>query len=206
MVDIETYGTAETAVVREISVIPFQLNPAKVYHGALLDIYPFVDKQKEDNRTSDIATMAWWKTRPNVDSFIRERENQYGMSPAAAAIMLVDYIDGLKKKYSVRFIGRGATTFDIPILQNFCKQYGKELKIPFYRIYDLRSVTSVFKLITGIDLVEKAPESATHLAVDDCRAQISQLFQFAKECGGNLPAIEDDLFTMWSELSGKDKK
>lgn len=175
MVDLETYGISNNAVIRQIAAVPFFIKGYKTERVCdYLNIYVDTISQKVDGRTDDVATLAFWNCKENkaVDRFLLEKMADVGKTPATAAKMTCDYLKRLKKKYSVVIIGRGATTFDFPILKNFCEQYGQTLSHQFYNIVDMRSFCKIMEEVTGS---KPQKSDVMHKALTDCFEQIKQI-------------------------------
>lgn len=60
MIDIETWDTAPTAIVRAIALLAFASN-GEVVGKRLIDARETVDEQLEHGRTVDAGTVAWWR-------------------------------------------------------------------------------------------------------------------------------------------------
>lgn len=189
MVDIETYGTAPSSIVRQISCIPFSINVLiNILEGKHFNEYANTSLQKD--RTVDLDTVRWWNSVANRETNCKliEQESLFGQNPEALAKQWVEYVEGLRKGYSLRFIGRGATTFDIPILKNFCEMYGQKFSPAYYHVYDMRSFVSICENFTGMDL--KGDNKGAHDALEDCKNQINQL----KNCVNALRGLDVSYF------------
>lgn len=207
MLDLETYGTGVDALIREIAIVPFTLTPLRIYSGAELDFYPSREEQLlQLNRKVDDKTVAWWASKKDTDIYLSKLQVLNLKACETVALTISHTLTRLKEKYNVYIVGRGASSFDYPILKNFLEQLGCQFDVPFYRILDLRTLTSVFKIVSGRDIVKEVGNEGYHIGINDCYAQIKQMFEVCIKFGAVIPAIDQDYFTTIDQLceDGKD--
>lgn len=195
MVDIETWGTAVNSAVRQICAIPFTLTDGIQVFGDLA-FNEFANTYLQKDRHVDRSTVAFWNKPENkeINDMINYQCMQ-GHGPIKMAELWCKYITKLQKDWSLRYVGRGATTFDIPIISDFCKQYYAKFSPAFYTIYDLRSFVSICSAIVGADL-KKNTLQGNHDAYTDCLAQILQI----NECVRALSSIKGYTITETGNL------
>lgn len=176
MCDLETWGASHNCVIRQIAIIPYLASTLEEV-GERLILYPDECAQIAAGRSRDESTLKWWSLEMNkeVNDRIVYEQAWHSTDPMLAAGRVYNYMLRLKKDFELIFMARGAATFDYPILDNFVSQYVKQnLSIPFYRIWDLRSFTSIFELASGMSVVNKNRKGA-HDALSDCEEQICQV-------------------------------
>jgi len=173
MLDIETLGIADNAVITEIALRHFafflengQYRPVEGAHTKI-DLCPM--QQIVSGRTIDADTVRWWKETNNVkyNSFMG-----YRTSPYSAASMVSQFFLGLP--YTPVVWAR-APDFDCRILGNFMKQQDYRRPWRFQNQMDHRSVLR----LAGV----KHTADGVHDALGDVDFQIASAFEALKKLG-----------------------
>lgn len=142
MLDFETLGTSENAVVTRIAITPFMFNQYDVTYEQLLNRSLYIaldvkDQIENYNRVVDKSTIEFWKTQ--------SRElRQESIKPTDNDLSLVDGLNEIKNflkewgydsKYSFTWC-RGIN-FEAPIMNTMNKQAFPNDKYPIlsYRLY-----------------------------------------------------------------------
>jgi hypothetical protein len=163
MIDLETLGTKEDAVVISIGVVLFDLDKKTV----LEEFYAPLDakSQIKRGRKVDPDTLKWWMGQSDA---AKKVFNEKAEDPAK---ILQDLSAVLDKHRPLIAWGNGST-FDISIMENMYNDYGIKLSWHYTRVNCFRT----FRRLVGNDeKVEK--NGVAHNALDDARAQVEYMFK-----------------------------
>lgn len=157
MIDIETMGTGNNAVMIQLAGVFFNRDTGETGDEFCMGID--VNSCLEWGFTTDQATIDWWaKQDQNILRHIQETANR------------VDYViprfyDFYKNTTGDIKIWSHAT-FDFVIVQNYLAKIGK--KMVHKNARDIRTLVD----LSGIDLERYDWKDKTHDALDDCKFQI----------------------------------
>ena len=158
MIDIEGLATSPESTILTIAAQLF--DPFKTGFPEDKFYYTRVDLESQKDREIDDATVEWWsKQSPKAqqDAFSDE-----GRIPLTQALE-----DLTKIVWNCNRIWCNGPTYDIKILDHAYKTNGMRLPWQYYKVRDVRTVTS---LCPSLD---KPP--ASHHPLEDCRRQIELL-------------------------------
>jgi len=164
MIDIETLGTKDTAVVFQIGYVIFDSKTYKTITEACLDIH--IDSQlNNDDFTISADTLKFW-TNPSISAGINE-------SLCAANLSMDNALIKLQEEMATHTPGAywAKGSFDFNILNHqfdtACIQPQWARGFNYTRIRDLRTMMKE----CGV----KPEKTASHNALDDCKYQIRYL-------------------------------
>lgn len=174
MIDIETWDTAPTAVIRAIAIVGFNLN-GTLNEMTLFDCRRTVDEQIQVGRTTSADTVGWWAEQSFglgdllVDT--RHHATDTGIykteivEPRCLADVVKSVVDGLDcPDPDIRVWSRGH--FDIAILENLLQAQGYPIPWRYSEVRDVRTLDE----ITPPDMAQWE-----HHPLSDCLAQIRQV-------------------------------
>ena len=168
MIDLETMGTANDAVILSIGAVFFDIKTQQLgptFH-AILDR----DDQLAKSRTYTDSTMQWWKRQSEEAQSIFKAK---GADPKKA---LTEFIKFYKQKTKVHPWGNGST-FDISIMEDMFTCYGLKSPFVFWRVMDVRT----FKRFVGKGADIPVAIGVKHNALDDAIAQAKYVMHHAKD-------------------------
>jgi DNA polymerase III epsilon subunit-like protein len=163
MVDLETLDVEPTAAIVTIAAVKFNFDDDHVETFSV-NITPKSSILKGMTVSQD--TLDWWKTKP------REAIDAWKVN----GIEVDDALDQFNK-----FLGDASNTtmwaqgidLDFPVLRHSLKQLNKPIKWNYWNQCDTRTIFTVANFNT-----KKANRIGQyHIAIDDCRTQISWLKQ-----------------------------
>ena len=174
MVDLETLGTRQDAIVLEISAVEFNCHTGEI--GEVFDAKLDIDDQLRYKRGLNSKTLLWWfkqdeEARKNV---FAEDIIRFNMPMALAKFS--DFVKRCDNKCNsdsdrrvVKLWGNGSI-FDIGILQNMYDNIIIKMKLPwkFWAVNDVRTIVDI-----NSDVKKNCKFDGTpHCAVDDCKHEI----------------------------------
>lgn len=135
MIDIETAGDCDNAIVLTLGAAKFDLNSLSG-PGDSLYMRINIEEQEQLGRVRTASTVAWWDTQP-ID--VREEAwSPYDRQPVVTAMtQLTDFVKGASTVWS-------QGSFDIKILENLYQQIG--LRKP-WRYNVIRDSRTLFKTV-----------------------------------------------------------
>ncbi len=167
MVDIETWDTEPTAVVRAIAVVKFSTG-GSILHQTLIDCRQTVDQQVQGRRTMGGATIRWWQSQEPLDQLLKpHRGHLYFHCPEgmeSIAKILETALGGHECSAPVWSRGR----FDLDILKHLMESVDYQLPVNWRDTRDVRSLD---------ELVGKVESQLPHDPLEDCLAQVQQVVQ-----------------------------
>lgn len=173
MIDIETMGTSQSAVITSIGAAKFCFRRQEI----LGEFYERVEWMNgQEGRTLDPGTVHWWMSQ-SEEALAEMRKN--GKPLRKVLEQLKDFIP------SGAGIWGNGPCFDMSILENAYLQ--EELGVP-WKFWDVRCYRTIRMLVTG--LAEELPREGTHHnALDDSIHQAKNAMVWAQA----LRAKEEDL-------------
>lgn len=194
MVDLETLGTRQDAIVLEISAVEFNSHTGEI--GEVFDVKLDIDDQVSYYRRSlSRETLQWWfkqdeEARKNV---FDEYSIRFNMT--AALYEFRNFVNRCDNKcYSnsdrrvVKLWGNGSI-FDLGILQNMYETCLLNVKLPwkFWAVNDVRTIVDI-----NPDAKKNCKFDGTpHCAVDDCKHEIKYLVETLKTI--KVIKVEDEI-------------
>lgn len=168
MIDIETWDTAPTAVIRAIAVVGFDLDGA-TKELFVIDCRHTVDEQIQAGRTTSVETAKWWAgQRIPLDAALaqtREIANTDVYMPSNLAVLLENlWFATHNVDADTRVWSRGH--FDIAILEHLLASSGKPIPWRHSQVRDVRTLN---------ELVPPVKAALPHHPLSDCLAQIQQV-------------------------------
>lgn len=172
MVDLETFDTAETAVIFQIGVVLFERDTGGILQEHLLHLN--VQQQIDAGRTISASTLEFW-LNPKISGTAAESLGSHGLSENAgyAQSIMSKVVQIIKLNDVAAVWSKGS--FDFNLLENLCKQY--EITVPwtYSQPRDLRTMMKE----CGVP----KQDVVSHNALDDCLQQIKLLMK-CRRCIG----------------------
>ena len=182
MVDLETLGTRQDAIVLEISAVEFNCHTGEI--GEVFDAKLDIDEQVQYRRSLNCETLQWWfkqdeEARKNI---FAEDIIRFNMPMALAKFS--DFVKRCDNKCNsdsdrrvVKLWGNGSL-FDLGILQNMYETYLPNMKLPwkFWAVNDVRTIVDLNPDVKRNCKFDGTP----HCAVDDCKHEIKYLVETLK--------------------------
>ena len=165
MIDIEGLGTGPDAAILTIAAQSFDPFGEGYYKDRCY--YARITLESQENRSIQQETIDWWATQPEAQAEAFMDEGRVPLDQA---------LDSLYKlAWQHDLIWAQGPTYDINILENAYKSYGKPLPWKFYKVRDSRTVLSLWP--------ERPQPPTSHHALEDTRKQISVLQQTLRHLG-----------------------
>ena len=183
MVDLETLGTRQDAIVLEISAVEFNRHTGEI--GEVLDMKLDIDDQLSYRRSLSRETLQWWfkqdeEARKNVFDDI----GGIKFHTSTALFEFSDFVKRCDNKCNsdsdrrvVKLWGNGSI-FDLGIIQNMYETCILNVKLPwkFWAVNDVRTIVDI-----NPDVKKNCKFDGTpHRAVDDCKHEIKYLVETLK--------------------------
>jgi hypothetical protein len=171
MIDIETWDTAPTAVIRAIALVGFSLDGTpQAMH--LIDCRRTLDEQIQAGRTLSADTVRWWAGQPHPLDHLLEQTGQVagGVLPREPATLdeLLDDLHavagGADEHEETRVWSRGH--FDVAILEDLFTRALRPVPWRHSHVRDARTMDEILP-------PTRAP--LAHHPLADCLAQISHV-------------------------------
>ncbi|CAL9980353.1 exonuclease [Vibrio phage D69] len=140
VVDIETMGTEEDAVIVSIGAVVFNRADAP---GTYIDEFEVkIDVTTQPGRSCDPGTALWWMKASMSDArqaaFFKDRHKQVRLGLA------LKQLEDFMKKYDLEECWGNAPDFDMRILQHAYRQHKVEFPMPFWKWSDIRTIEKFF--------------------------------------------------------------
>lgn len=184
MVDIETLGTKQNAVVLSIGAVRFRMgvqDDVDTIMDGDRNFYARLDTDEQElrGRTTDEDTLAWWKRRSSqARNVLTETGEPVQSVLARFTIFCAD---------AKRMWGNG-NMFDNAIIRSLYDDYNQDYPIPYWRDLDMRTLTWLWNFITDWRSKGKLPKvdlGTKHTADDDARRQALIVQQMLIELKGS---------------------
>ena len=184
MVDLETLGTRQDAIVLEISAVEFNCHTGEI--GEVFDAKLDIDEQVQYRRSLNRETLQWWfkqdeEARKNI---FDEDVDIIRFNISRALAEFSNFVERCNNKCNsdsdrrvVKLWGNGSI-FDIGILQNMYENGIIKMKLPwkFWAVNDVRTIVDL-----NPDVKKNCKFDGTpHCAVDDCKHEIKYLVETLK--------------------------
>jgi len=165
MIDIEGLDTGPTATILTIAAQSF--DPFIEGYENKPSFYTRVTLESQENRSINDDTIAWWATQPEAAKEAFHEDNRIPLDQA---------LEGLHKLcWHADFVWANGPTYDMNILENAYRSFGRPQPWQFYKVRDARTIYSLWP-----DCPKPPVE---HHALQDCKRQIIMLQQTFKHLG-----------------------
>ena len=184
MVDLETLGTRQDAIVLEISAVEFNCHTGEI--GEVFDAKLDIDEQVQYRRSLNCETLQWWfkqdeEARKNI---FDEDVDIIRFNIPWELAEFSNFVERCNNKCNsdsdrrvVKLWGNGSL-FDLGILQNMYETCLPNMKLPwkFWAVNDVRTIVDL-----NTDVKKNCKFDGTpHCAVDDCKHEIKYLVETLK--------------------------
>lgn len=184
MVDLETLGTRQDAIVLEISAVEFNCHTGEI--GEVFDAKLDIDEQVQYRRSLNCETLQWWfkqdeEARKNI---FDEDVDIIRFNIPWELAEFSNFVERCNNKCNsdsdrrvVKLWGNGSL-FDLGILQNMYETYLPNMKLPwkFWAVNDVRTIVDLNPDVKRNCKFDGTP----HCAVDDCKHEIKYLVETLK--------------------------
>lgn len=164
MIDLETLGTNNNALVVSISAVQFDMSSNQI--GDKFEIGLNREQQLEKGAIVDKSTLDWWEEQSDEAKDMLNRLEKIDVDVA-----LNKFNNWVKANFKapskIKLWGNGAT-FDNVIIRNLFERHNIEFAIPYYCDKDVRTLAYV----TKINPYSYTFEGTKHNGIDDCLHQI----------------------------------
>ncbi|MFA7329822.1 MAG: 3'-5' exonuclease [Candidatus Delongbacteria bacterium] len=174
MIDIETWDTAPSAVIRAIAIVGFDLKDGHYAIDAtctsIADCRRTVDQQIQAGRTVSAETVAWWATRAPLGPMLnssRDVANVEVFEPHSLTGVVENLLEDLHDLHTdptTCIWSRGH--FDIAILEDLLQTNGRPVPWRHNQVRDVRTLDEITPPIES---------QMPHHPLADCLAQIGQV-------------------------------
>lgn len=167
MIDIETLGNGNKAVIWAIGAVKFSLEPQSDYKDQ--NFYVTVDPQScvEEGLEMDVSTVLWWMSEKQADARKQLIDSGPGLDLASA---LEGFARWMPKKENLRGVWGNGATFDNVIVRNAYNAIGMECPWSY-------KVDSCFRTIKNLhpNVAWDTGVGTAHNALDDAINQTAHL-------------------------------
>lgn len=166
MLDIETLGTSDNALITTISMVQFDLETGEV--GSQIELALNWEEQEKNGGIIDAGTVRWWMQQADVA--IKAMVNLPTYSVERVIVEIEEWIEAIfgEKVNDVKVWGNGVT-FDNTIVRNLYTRHGATFPIPYWGDTDVRTLLALCptKVKKEVEFV-----GTQHKGIDDCLYQI----------------------------------
>ena len=184
MVDLETLGTRQDAIVLEISAVEFNCHTGEI--GEVFDAKLDINEQVQYRRSLNCETLQWWfkqdeEARKNI---FDEDVDIIRFNIPWELAEFSNFVERCNNKCNsdsdrrvVKLWGNGSL-FDLGILQNMYETCLPNMKLPwkFWAVNDVRTIVDLNPDVKRNCKFDGTP----HCAVDDCKHEIKYLVETLK--------------------------
>ena len=166
MLDLETLGTSDNALITTVSAVQFDLESGLV--GKQFEMAINWKEQEKNNAIIDACTVNWWlKQNPQALSAMMRLEQQ------PLKYFFTKFNEFLNETFGdklndVQMWGNGVT-FDNILIRNLYKRHDEEFPLPYWCDVDVRTLLALcpVNVKKQVDFVD-----TEHKGIDDCLYQI----------------------------------
>lgn len=193
MLDIETMGVRNNAIVLEVAIA--WLSEGGHVHSKEWKLN--AGWQERQGRTMDLDTVLWWSTQANNDIFRKAADNE-GSTPHIT--FALDFCNTLKDLYSKGYttLWAKSPTFDYIILRDLIQEtYKGDEVFPFRQLRDVRTLEAIAELLgfehgtLGQKPVEPS-DGVPHTALYDAQKQLMECYNMMNFLRAIKPIIRED--------------
>jgi exodeoxyribonuclease VIII len=197
MLDLETVGLCDNAVITQIAAIAFSLED-----GLTLDTFDEhigIKNSVQKGLKIDGSSMEWWCKQPDKvyeDVFVKAMTSEIKLEDVLDRFTI--WINSLKERYgldykaNVNVWGNGALSDNKWIRQAY-KVCNTEPPWAFYEDRDVRTLVELGKRIFGYEYRKVTFEGTVHNALDDCKHQIKYCSEIYNKLGIKNQTPKDTL-------------
>ena len=169
MLDIETWDTAPTAIVRAIAVIQFS-SDGSIRDEFLIDCRHTVDDQIQAGRTICPDTVAWWNKQPALSKMLdAHRDKLRNFHTPTSQAKLADVIGlAMHNPDCEAAVWQRGANFDTDIIKDLLLAADRMAPWRYSRLRDVRTLD---------EIVPRVESKVPHDPLEDCRAQVKQVLQ-----------------------------
>lgn len=158
MIDIETLGTRANTVVGEVGWAVFETHANTVnYSGS----WHLNMQEQVGKRSIHISTLVWWSEQAE-----EARRNLFSRNYVSVETFLNEFLNGISW-HNIQGVWSHGLGFDVPILEDLHKQYGKV--VPWH--YRTPRDTRTLFWLTDLPKTEFVEPTLKHSAEADAIAQ-----------------------------------
>lgn len=173
MIDLETLGSKNDAIIVSVGVVYFNLTSKTVVDKR----YWILNIDSQSHRTIDISNLKWWMTQSEgVREVFREPQQ------SCVSTFISEFEDSFNEREVKRFWAKGAH-FDFGLLNNLLKSEGDPYKncIPYSKWMCMKPI---YVLATRLGVLRTMKlEGTAHNALDDAVFQTEVLLRFIDKIG-----------------------
>ena len=158
MLDIETLGVNFNSAVIQIAMIRFDFN-RNIYSHFVGNLE--YKSQLSKGLITEEKTINWWK----------EQNTEILKDILSESSDTLEVLNTLDKYIQPNDTIWSSGNFDVPILANLYKAFGKEVPWRYYNALDIRVLTKLANINIRTDY--NYMKEKTHNALDDCKFQIN---------------------------------
>lgn len=165
MLDLETLGTRSSAVIIQMSLIPFDRSTGIL--GPTFVAFPAQQEQLDLGRTVDASTISFWLSQTKV---AQDRVNR--PHSVLRGLYILSRLQAFLNKYMANEYGVWShKEFDYPIISSYASDLGIPKLFHYRSPRDLRTLSDTYQYVTGEPL-GLTFTGVQHDAMDDCLHQI----------------------------------
>jgi len=165
MLDLETMGTNNDALVTTINAVQFDLETGETFKEFEIGIE--WEEQIRHGAKIDALTVQWWLSQSKEAQNTMMRLDK--VSVVTALIAFNNWIDdNFSNKNNTALWGNGAS-FDNVILRNLYIRHNIEFVLPYWCDMDVRTLVKLKKINTR----DFKFQGIKHRGIDDCKHQIN---------------------------------
>jgi oligoribonuclease (3'-5' exoribonuclease) len=181
MLDLETVGLCDNAVITQLSAVAFSIDDGSVHET--FDEHIGIKNSVQKGLKIDGSSMEWWFKQPDKvyeDVFVKAMTSEVKLEDIL--VKFTGWIKSLKEKYgldhksNVNMWGNGALADNKWIRQAY-KVCNMEPPWAFYEDRDVRTIVELGRRLLNYEYKNVTFEGTVHNALDDCRHQIKYCFE-----------------------------
>lgn len=166
MLDLETLGTSDNALITTVSAVQFDLESGLV--GKQFEMAINWEEQEENGAIIDVGTVNWWlkQDQEALSAMMRlEQQSLEYFFSKFSEFLNETFGDKLN---DVQLWGNGVT-FDNVLIRNLYKRHNEKFPLPYWCDTDVRTLLA----ICDTNVKKKVEFVGTkHKGIDDCLHQI----------------------------------
>ena len=171
VIDIETFGTNDDAVILElagITVVPDENKHLKT-DGYADYVFDIEHQMNVLNRKVESGTLAWWLEKGSMlQSMFTDAENSSKLFKPCY-LQLAEAVRQLRDDFPAVYFWSRGTDFDFRIIKNIAQQLNLE---PFWKFWEVRDIRTISNPLL---LPNEFVTSNNHRALDDAYNEATEL-------------------------------
>lgn len=177
MIDIETLGTTQEAVILSIGATEFTLTKGIKTEIPVKNFHRLIDLGSQPKRKMDASTVIWW---------MQQDEEARSSVTAGDRVGLMNALEGLTEflfQFDPRtlVVWANGVTFDISILEHAYKQHGLLLPWHYRRVACMRTLKNLLLYDIEVEQV-----GVGHNALNDAQYQANWVAAACRSISGEL--------------------